>query len=116
MRSRQGDLGHMTRHTLFFPGVAHLIRLHPGFPGYGRRYVAGETGGIVGCRRLDQLGVRIVTRGAADSAIIGIEAFAIRDAIRLEAHIQRSSEFHFRDLCPSSVTRATEFIHLFRGQ
>ena len=102
VRPRQADLWHMARDALRFGGVTNLLRLRAG--------VAGETLGVIGGRRFHEFGMRIVTRGTGDAAILSIEAFAVRDAIRLEADVQRSSESHLRNLSPCPVARAAKLI------
>jgi hypothetical protein len=71
-----------------------------------RRGMAGGTLGVVCGGILLHLSVRIVAGGAANASIVGIEAFAVGQAVGLEADIIDTARTVEGDLGPCAVTAA----------
>src|ERR1017187_6568350 len=94
----QIDFGHMASHAVGFGHGADL--------GVERGGMAGGALGVVGGEVGIHLCMGIVAGGAADAAILRVEAFAVGQPVGLEADIIDAARSVEGDLGPGAVTAA----------
>ena len=103
VRAGQLDLRHMARDAVFFRHAA--CRPLPAA-------MAGQALRVISAALRLQWRMGIVAGGAADAGILRVIAFAVGQAVRLEADVLNSSRTFDRDLRPRAMALPAEVRHL----